>query len=79
MTRAEAQKEAQRLISEALVLVEQAQGLMDEHRFSVRFLGKDYCPRDLSEEEIEDGRLPYAYGWMSAGDGGVWLSSSGKC
>jgi hypothetical protein len=79
MTREEAQKEAQRLLEEANGLVTQAERLMDTHRFSMSFLYRDYCPKELSEEEIEDGQLPYAYGWMSAGDGGVWLSSSDKC
>lgn len=79
MTKHEAaQKEAQRLLEEAYALVNQAQALMDEHRFSMDFLDKEYCPKNLTEDEIEAGRLPYAYGW-SAGDGGVWLSSSDKC
>lgn len=79
MTKQEAQKEAQRLLEEAFAMVGQAQSLMDEHRFSMNFLDREYCPRHLTEEEIEGGQLPYAYGWMSAGGGGIWLSSSDKC
>jgi hypothetical protein len=79
MTKYEAQREAQRLFEEAYALVSQAQSLMDEHRFSMDFMEKEYCPKNLTEDEIEDGQLPYAYGWMSVGDGGVWLSSSDKC
>lgn len=78
MTREEAEKETQRLLEEAYSLVSQAETLMDTHRFSMSFLDKDYCPHDLTEEEIEQGDLPYD-GWMSVGDGGVWLSSSDKC
>lgn len=79
MTKEEAQKEVQQLIADATTLVERAEKLMDEHRFSTEFLGKDYCPKELTEEEIENSDLPCAYGWMTAGDGGVWLSSSDKC
>ncbi len=79
MTKEEAEKEVQRLLADAAELVFRAEKLMDEHRFSAEFLSKDYCPSALTEEEIEQGDLPYAYGWMSAGDGGMWLSSSDKC
>lgn len=79
MTKEQAEKEAQRLLEEAHSLIGQAERLMDEHRFSMSFLDRDYCPRELTEEEIEQGKLPYAYGWMSAGDGGAWLGSSDKC
>lgn len=79
MTREEAEREAQRLLEEANSLVTQAEALMDTHRFSMSFLDKDYCPKELTDDEIEEGELPYAYGWMSPGDGGVWLGSSDRC
>jgi len=79
MTTEEAQKEAQRLLEEAHGLVSQAERLMDTHRFSMSFLDKDYCPRDLSEEEIDDSDFPINRDWMSVGDGGEWMSSSDRC
>lgn len=79
MTKEEAQLEVQKLLSQATGLISEAEKLMDEHRFSVDFMGREYCPSALTEDEIEAGDLPYAYAWMTVGDGGEWLSSTDKC
>ncbi len=81
MNKEKAQKEAQRLLEEAYVLVRQAEELADTHRFTMSFLDKDYCPRDLSEEELEDDDcdFPINRDWMSVGDGGEWMGSSDRC
>jgi hypothetical protein len=82
MTKEEAQKEVQRLLGEANQLVSKAEALMDEHRFSAGFLGKDYCPRDLTEEELDydrDNDFPINRDWMGVGDGGEWMGSSDVC
>ena len=78
MTKNEAQKEAQRLLAEASKLVDAAERLMDEHRFSIAFFGKNYCPNNLTTEEVEEGDLPIG-SYLSEGDGGVWQSSSDMC
>ena len=84
MTKEQAEKEVQRLLSEARALIGGAERLMDAHRFTVSFEGRDYCPRDLTIEEIEflkEGELdfPYNQDWMEVGDGGVWMGSSDIC
>jgi len=82
MTKEEAQKEVQRLLEEAGGLVREAERLMDTHRFTASFLDKDYCPRDLSEEELDDEidpGFPINRDWMSVGDGGEWMGSSDRC
>lgn len=82
MTQEEAQKEVQRLLEEAHGIVRQAELLMDTHRFSASFLDKEYCPRDLTEEELDcdnDVDFPINRDWMSVGDGGEWMGSSDRC
>lgn len=82
MTKEEAQKEVQRLLSQAGALVKEAEKLMDEHRFSAGFLEKEYCPRDLTREELDydrDSDFPINRDWMSVGDGGCWMGSSDMC
>lgn len=82
MTKEEAQREVQRLLGEACDVVRQAERLMDTHRFSASFLEKEYCPRDLTEEELDcdsDLDWPINRDWMSVGDGGEWMGSSDRC
>lgn len=82
MTKEEAQLEVQRLLTEAGALVDSAEKLMDEHRFSASFLDKDYCPNNMTEEELDDDTdvdWPINRDWMEVGDGGMWMSSSDIC
>ncbi len=79
MTKEEAQKRVQELLSEAMALVREAEGLMNEHRFTTDFMGRDYCPDDLTSDEIDEGYFPINRDWMSVGDGGEWMGSSDRC
>lgn len=72
-------EQVQSLLAVAYEFIRQAQDIMDRERFTVSFLGKRYCPSNLTREEMEEWELPYRYGWMSPGDGGEWLSSSNMC
>jgi hypothetical protein len=79
MTEEEAKKEVQGLLAQAEALISRAEALMDKHRFTVEFHGRDYCPRDLTGDEIENGSFPVIPDWMGSGDGGVWMGSSDRC
>ncbi len=79
MIREEAEREVQRLLSEAQLLMDRAENLMNVHRFSASFLGKSYCPNALTEDELEDGEFPINHDWMGVGDGGEWMGSSDQC
>lgn len=79
MTKEEAKKEVARLLSDSYEFIRKAEELMDIHRFSTSFLDKDYCPRDLSRDEIQGREFPINPDYMSVGDGGQWMSSSDQC
>lgn len=84
MTKEEAKKKAQELLTQANELVSAAEKIMDEHRFSLPFLDKDYCPRNLTKDEVEsgeseDGEYLYVGNYGEVGYGGYWQGSSDMC
>ena len=79
MNKQDAQREVQRLFAEARLVLDKAEALMNEHRFGASFLGKTFCPADLSSAEVSgdgDFRAPT---WAEPGSGGFWMSSSDMC
>jgi hypothetical protein len=78
MTKEEAQQQAQVYLKEAREAIMKAENLADQHRFTMDFLDKEYCPRDITEEEKEEGELPIGQ-FVEVGEGGCWQSSSDMC
>lgn len=81
-TKEQAQAEVQRLLGEAGKILAEAEKIMDKHRLTASFLDRDYCPRDLTQEELDDEDLRYELNvgpYIGVGDGGCWQGSSDLC
>lgn len=56
MTKAEAQKEVQKILKQAKGLLDDAAKIMDEYGFTAQFLGVDYIPNGLEYPDDDDDR-----------------------
>ncbi len=83
-TKAQAQKEVQALLDQAMGLLAEAGKVMDRHKFTVQFMGLDYMVRHKYEhEEAADGNNPFGFYFEINDDAdydkyyaGSWMPSS---
>lgn len=56
MTKAQAKKEVQKLLTQAEGLLDDAAKLMDEHQFTTTFMDRVYFPRNMQLVTYDDGQ-----------------------